>query len=97
LAGLEAEGVRFERHGVRIATLASKVLTLRFPNIYEWLKYQCSVWSYLGKALPSGDDMRPFERLLQLAADDVGRISITYHPIWLSGTKPSHAAAGEGS
>ena len=96
LSSLEAERIRFERHGVRISTLTSMVLTLRFPDIYEWLEYQCSVWAYLGKALPSGDDMQPVGRLLALAADDFGGVSITYHPIWLSGTKPlPSTVAGE--
>jgi SAM-dependent methyltransferase len=88
LCNLDSERLRFERHGVRIRTLASKVITFRFPDLYEWLRYQCSVWAYQGRPLPSPDDLRPFEQLVSLTGDDAGRISITYHPIWLAGSKP---------
>ena len=87
LSNLESERQRFQRHGLTIRTLASKTLTFRFPDLYEWLKYQCSVWTYLGTKLPTSEDLKPFERLVELAGDAEGRISITYHPIWLAGSK----------
>ena len=87
LANLDEERIRFERHGVRIRTLASRIQTLRFQDFYEWLKYQCSVWAYLGMTFPSYKQRENFERLVSIASDDSGRINITYHTIWITGTK----------
>ena len=87
LANLEGIRQRFEKFGVAIQTLASRTEALRFKDFYEWLTYQCSVWTYLGKPLPSPDARESFERLLAIASDKDERISITYHTLWIAGTK----------
>lgn len=87
LANLEGVLQRFEKFGVAIQTLTSRTQTLCFKDFYEWLKYQCSVWTYLEKPLPSPDARDSFQKLLAIASDKDERISITYHTLWIAGTK----------
>jgi SAM-dependent methyltransferase len=87
LANLEGIRQRFEKVGVAVQTLASRTEALRFKDFYGWLKYQCSVWTYLGKPLPSPDAGESFEKLLAIASDKEERIKITYHTLWIAGTK----------
>jgi ubiquinone/menaquinone biosynthesis C-methylase UbiE len=88
LGCLQAEEQRFAHFGMQIETLASRLQTLRFADFYEWLKYQCTVWTYLGQPLPSPHDLAPFERFAADTTDDKGRIHLTYHTIWIAGRKP---------
>lgn len=87
LGNLDMLRAEWERNGIAIQTLASRIQTLRYPDLYEWLRDACSVWAYLGEPFPSPDDHGSFERLVSVAGDDRGRISTTYHTILLSGTK----------
>ncbi|MHC4715445.1 MAG: class I SAM-dependent methyltransferase [Planctomycetota bacterium] len=88
-AVLDATRDSFERHGVAIQTLANRVQTLQFPDIYEWLRYQCYTWCYPGRELLSAERTGELERLVAIAADDEGRINLTHHTVWIGGTKGS--------
>jgi ubiquinone/menaquinone biosynthesis C-methylase UbiE len=85
LANLALEESRLRRFDVDIRTLASRVQTLRFRDVYDWLTYQCSVWRYVGFAPPR--EMHLYDRFAAENSDRDGRIAITYHTLWLAGTK----------
>ena len=86
-AVLDATRESFERHDVVVQTLANRIQTLQFDNIYEWLRYQCYTWCYPGRELLSAERTEEFERLLAIAADDEGRINLTHHTAWIGGMK----------
>jgi SAM-dependent methyltransferase len=86
LSNLAQEESRFARLDLQVQMLASHIDTLRFIDFYDWLAYQCSVWHYLGSAVPTDLDL--FDRFKSENSDGDGRIAITYHTIWLAGTKP---------
>lgn len=95
-AQLDIERARFERHGVTITTLASRTATLRFPDLYEWLRFQCHTWNPPGRDRLTPDAMPAYERLLGIAGDAAGRIRITEHTIWIAGRKSGKTYSPEG-
>ncbi len=55
---LDEARVAMERNGVGIR-IASEIVTKRYyPSIYEWLQFQCDIWAWSGRSLPSHDDVR---------------------------------------
>ena len=78
--------VAMERNGVSIR-IASEIVTKRYyPSIYDWLEFQCGIWSWGGGSLPSPDDPR-----LALFAErnmtSSGEIEATHHVVWAGGVK----------
>ena len=55
---LDQARVAMERNGVSIRLAAEIVEKRYYPNIYEWLQFQCSIWTWSGGSLPSHDDVR---------------------------------------
>ncbi len=83
---LDQARVNMERNGVSIR-IASDIVTKRYyPNIYEWLQFQCGIWAWSGGPLPSPDDAR-----LAMFADrnttPSGEIETTHHVVWVGGVK----------
>lgn len=84
---LEAESQRLERHGVRIQTLASRLETLEFDSLDDWLTYQIYSWSPPGRDAFSENSMSAIDRFRKLASSPDGTIRITLHTYWLAGAK----------
>ena len=78
--------VAFERCGVSIRIATDIVQKRYYPNIYEWLRWQCSIWAWSGHQFPSPDDPR-----LKLFAERntiaSGEIETTHHVVWVGGVK----------
>ena len=83
---LEQARVAMERNGVSIR-IASDIVTKRYyPNIYEWLQFQCSIWAWVGDPLPCADDAR-LELFAERNANLRGEIETTHHVVWVGGVK----------
>jgi len=80
---------RFERHGVEILTLASRIRTIRFPDFHEWLRFQSCSWNPPERERLTVECKEEFEKLLSIAADSEGRVNITQHTIWIAGRRPA--------
>jgi hypothetical protein len=81
-----------ERHGVSIRLAADIVTKWYYPNIYEWLQYQCDIWAWLGVPFPDPND----DRIPLFAAQNTiatGEIETTHHVIWVAGVKPQGPSA----
>jgi SAM-dependent methyltransferase len=87
LTSLDQERQRAERLGFRITLLATNRREIVFKSLYEWLPWQCSIWRYLEKPQPWIPDMKLLNAFTQEYSDEDGRLSITYHIIWVGGTK----------
>ncbi len=82
---LDTVSVAFERGGVDIRIAASLISRRYYPDIYEWLKSQCSIWAWSGTPLPAPDD--PRLELFARRAADRGRIATTHHVVVVGGAK----------
>ena len=75
-----------ERSGVEIRIAADIISKWYYPDLYEWLQFQCDIWTWLGQMLPDPDDPR-----LQLFAErnttPSGEIETTHHLMWIGGLK----------
>lgn len=81
--------VAMERSGVGVRIAADLVSKRTYPDIYEWLKFQCSIWAWAGggsDALPAPDDPR-LELFADRCAGPGGEIEITHHVVWVGGVK----------
>lgn len=66
---------------------AANFITRRFhPDVYEWLKFQCSIWTWSGKPVPEPDDPG-LQRFVDRSADNTGRIMTTHHVVVVGGVK----------
>ena len=78
--------VAMERNGVSIRFAADIVEKRYYPDIYEWLQFQCSIWAWRSGPLPRPDDAR-----LALFADrhttSSGEIETTHHVVCAGGVK----------
>jgi SAM-dependent methyltransferase len=83
---VEEAKVVFERNGVDVRLVSSHLEKLCFPNIYEWVKYQCTLWGSEGWP-PSPELETCLETFHRIAADASGRIRITCHLLWVAGLK----------
>ncbi|MDP6420975.1 MAG: methyltransferase domain-containing protein [SAR202 cluster bacterium] len=91
---LDEARVAMERNGVDIRLAAEIVQKRCYPDVYEWLRFQCSIWAWLGVPLPTPDDPR-----LALFAErntiDSGEIETTHHVVWVAGVKADHTSGSE--
>lgn len=83
--------VAMERNGVDIRIAADLVSKRRYRNIYEWLKFQCGIWAWIGYPLPDPADPR-FDLFAHRNADGSGRIEVTHHVVLVGGIKSANPA-----
>lgn len=84
---LDQARVAMERNGVSIR-IASDIVSKRvYPDIYEWLKFQCSIWAYTGTPLPSLDDLGKLDLFAERNTNSAGEIETTHHVVWVGGIK----------
>jgi SAM-dependent methyltransferase len=57
-----------------------------YPDVYEWLLWQCSLWTWLGVKLPEPDDPR-IEAFARRTANAAGEIETTHHVVWVGGVR----------
>ena len=82
--------VLFERNGVDIRIISNLISKIVFPNIYEWLKYQCAVWAYNEIKLPTLEEINKIEDFFSTNRNEKDEIVITKHRIWVGGVKPAN-------
>lgn len=78
--------VAFERAGAEIRFAANLISRRRYPDLAEWLKFQCSIWAWSGTPLPDANDPR-LKLFAERAGDDQGRIQTTHHVVVVGGVK----------
>lgn len=83
---LDQAKVAMERNGVSVRIAADIVSKRYYPDIYEWLKFQCSIWAYTGRPPPSADDPR-LELFAERNTNSLGEIETTHHVVWVGGVK----------
>lgn len=81
-----------ERNGVSIRLAADIVTKWYYPDIYEWLRYQCDIWAWLSVPFPEPNDHR-----IYLFAEQntiaTGEIETTHDVIWVAGVKQQGTSA----
>ena len=82
--------VLFERSGVDIRVISNLIGKIIFPNIYEWLKYQCAVWTYNEVKLPALEEINKIEDFFLTNRNEKDEIVITKHRIWIGGIKQAN-------
>jgi SAM-dependent methyltransferase len=85
--GLEIEGERLVRHGVRVHSLASRFGRMEFASVEDWLRYQIYSWSPPGREAFTEENLPAIHAFQEIASDRAGRITITGHTLWMAGTK----------
>jgi hypothetical protein len=75
---LDQVKVAMERCGVGVRVAADIVSKRYYPDIYEWLKFQCSIWAWVDSPFPAVDDPR-LELFADRNTDPDGRIEVTHH------------------
>jgi hypothetical protein len=83
---LDQVKVAMERCGVGVRVAADIVSKRYYPDIYEWLKFQCSIWAWVDSPFPAVDDPR-LELFADRNTDPDGRIEVTHHVVWVGGVK----------
>lgn len=78
--------VAMERNGVGIRFAADVVEKRIYPDVYEWLQFQCSIWAWAGGTLPRYDDPR-LKLFAERNATSSGEIETTHHVAWVGGVK----------
>lgn len=81
---LDAVTVAFDRCDLDIRVAANLITRRRYPDVYEWLKFQCSIWAWSGTPLPKPDDPR-LRHFVERSADSTGRIVTTHHVVVVGG------------
>ena len=79
--------VLFERNGIDIRIVNNLTGTIIFANIYDWLEYQCAVWTYNGVCLPALDEVNKINEFMVTNQNENGEIIITKHRVWIGGVK----------
>lgn len=82
--------VLFERNGVDIRIINNLISKIVFPNIYEWLKYQCAVWTYNEVKLPTLEEINKIEDFFLTNRNEKNEIVINKHRIWIGGVKQAN-------
>ncbi len=85
---LDQARAAMERNGVSIRIAADIVRKRYYPSIYDWLQFQCRIWTWSGKPLPSPDDVR-FPLFAERNTIPSGEIETTHHVVWIGGVKRS--------
>lgn len=78
--------VSMERNGVGIRFAADLIEKRIYPDVYEWLQFQCSIWAWAGGTLPSCDDPR-LKLFAERNTTSSGEIETTHHVAWVGGVK----------
>ena len=78
--------VSMERSGVGIRFAADVVEKRIYPDVYEWLQFQCSIWAWAGGTLPSCDDPR-LKLFAERNTTSSGEIETTHHVAWVGGVR----------
>jgi SAM-dependent methyltransferase len=86
IRALDQVKVAMERSGVGIRVAADIVSKRYYPDVYEWLKFQCGIWAWTGHPLPLPDDPR-FDLFTRRHSEAVGGIEVTHHVVWVGGVK----------
>ena len=87
LTDLETERDRFERHGLKLEILASRIQEDWFQDIYAWFEFQCSLWRYFDKKPPFPYTADTLQTQLEYAGGDDKSFSLPNHTIWIGGQK----------
>jgi len=82
----EQARVTMEQNGISVRLAADIVSKRYYPDIYAWLQFQCSIWSWLGIPLPQADDPR-FVWFAERNMIATGEIESTHHVVWAAGVK----------
>lgn len=83
---LEQTRAEMERSGVDIRIVADLFSKRIYPDVYEWLQFQCNIWSWLGEPLPEPDDPR-IRLFTEQNTTASGEIETTHHVTWIGGVK----------
>ena len=78
--------VAMERNGVGIRFAADVVEQRIYPDVYEWLQFQCSIWAWGGGSLPRHDDPR-LKLFAERNTTSTGEIETTHHVAWVGGVR----------
>lgn len=87
---LEQARVAFERNGIDVRIAADILTKWYYPDVYEWLRFQCDIWAWSGRSLPDPDDeadLRSIQRFVERNTVPSGEIETTHHAIWVGGIK----------
>ncbi len=91
LTSLDEERERFERMGVRIEILATRVEQHKFQNIYAWFEMQCTVWRYFENNPPFPYTQETLNQVAAKAGGPDRQVMADYQTIWIGGQKPTCA------
>ncbi|GAB3917666.1 hypothetical protein GCM10027613_18410 [Microlunatus endophyticus] len=83
---LDTVTVAFDRCDLDIRVAANLITRRFYPDVYEWLKFQCSIWAWSGRPLPEPDDPG-LQRFVDRSADNTGRVVTTHHVVVVGGVK----------
>lgn len=75
-----------ERCRVSIRLVSDIVTKWYYPDIYEWLFWQCSIWTWLGIPLPEPDDPQ-IDLFAERNTAATGEIETTHHIVLVAGVK----------
>lgn len=88
LTSLDRERDRLERHGVAVEILCTRVETICFADIYQWIELQCSIERYLEHDAPyESVAADKIEQMLRLTHDAAEQVTASYRTIWAGGKK----------
>lgn len=79
--------VAMEQNGITIRLAADIVSKRYYPDLYAWLQFQSSIWTWLGLPLPQPDDPR-LALFAERNTTTAGQIETTHHVVWVAGVKP---------
>lgn len=82
----EQARVAMERSGVSVRLCADHVSKRCYPDIYEWLQFQCSIWAWQGVPFPAPGDPR-LEWFAERNTTASGEIETTHHIVLAGGVK----------
>ncbi len=87
MSGVEMHTVLFERNGVDIRIINNLVGKHIFSDIYNWLEYQCCLWSYVGQPFPTTGEVDKIIDFYATNQNSSGELITTDHKIWVGGVK----------
>lgn len=80
--------VAMERNGVEVRIAADLITKRYYPDIYEWLQFQCSIWAWAGAPFPDPGDPR-LRMFAERNTTSTGEVETTHHVVWVGGVKRS--------